>query len=265
MRTVRLTGTDVLIKTGSPHLEVPLNHRRSTVIALSALLAATFAPVVTSTSAFAAPLPAFAAAEPNQVTDLTVRQADGFATLAWTPVDGRHRLPDRAHRRSTPTARPPAQPAIAGVWRPNRQVNNESPTFADAGFNPGDRFQWRVRARIGTAEQPLLGPGARRHHARRGATRPSPARTCVPSGRPPRPRSTPATSTSTPTPRPIDALSDRVRVVEIGRTVLNRPDQHVRHRLPDPAGHPGGGRRHLAAGRSTATCTATSPATARPA
>ena len=40
---------------------------------------------------------------------------------------------------------------VVGVWRPNRQINQDQPAFADAGFNPGDSFQWRVRARIGAA------------------------------------------------------------------------------------------------------------------
>src|ERR1700754_593271 len=120
-----------------------MKHRRSTVIAISALLAATFAPVVTSTSAFAAPLPAFAAAEPNQVTNLSVTQGDGYATVAWTPVDGATDY--QIERTAVDAAGVPTDTArITGVWRPNRQINNESPTFADAGFNPGDRFEWRV-------------------------------------------------------------------------------------------------------------------------
>ena len=53
----------------------------------------------------------------------------------------------------------PTGPAvIVGVWRPNRTVRPDSPVFADAGFNPGDRFQWRVRARIGASVEPFSAP-----------------------------------------------------------------------------------------------------------
>jgi hypothetical protein len=40
---------------------------------------------------------------------------------------------------------------ITGVWQPNRSITPTSPRFADAGFALGNRFQWRVRARFGTA------------------------------------------------------------------------------------------------------------------
>jgi len=185
------------------------------------LLAATVAPVALPSSALADPAAATAAAEPNQVTGLTVTQADGYATLAWTPVPGAtdyqiERTPVDAAGVPTDVAR------IVGVWRPNRQVNNESPTFADAGFNPGDRFQWRVRARVGTAEQPYSAPVA-------GTTR-------APWGDPAVPGQNLRTQWETTRAaqytsdveeyaytKAIDDLSDRVRVVEIGRTVLGRP------------------------------------------
>ncbi|MCW3838882.1 carboxypeptidase, partial [Micromonospora yasonensis] len=115
-----------------------MRDRRTTAI-LSVLLAAALAAVT-------GPVPAQAAAdEPNQVHGLTVTQGDGYATLAWTPVEGAtdyqiERTPVAADDSATGPA------VITGVWRPNRQINNSSPTFADAGFNPGARFQWRVRA-----------------------------------------------------------------------------------------------------------------------
>jgi len=127
-----------------------MKKRRSIVHTLSVML------VVTSLS-FVQTGPAHAAAEPNQVTNVTVSQADGFTTVAWTPVDG---ATDYQIERTAVDAddSPTATPTVVGVWRPNRQINNGSPTFADAGFNPGDRFEWRVRARIGTAEQPYSTP-----------------------------------------------------------------------------------------------------------
>ena len=202
-----------------------MRYRRPTVIALSALLAATLSPLAVPTSALANPtatLPAaLAAQEPNQVSGLTVAQADGYATLAWTPVDGATDYwIERTPVDDSNTATGPS--VVVGVWRPNRQVNNESPTFADAGFNPGDRFQWRVRARIGTAEQPYSTPvfGTARE----------------PWGDPNLPGQNLRTQWETTRAaqytndvneytytEAIDELSDRVRVVEIGKTVLGRP------------------------------------------
>ena len=185
------------------------------------MLAATFAPVVTSTSAFAAPLPAFVAAEPNQVSNLTVSQADGFATVAWTPVEG---ATDYQIERTAVDAAnaPTGNPTVVGVWRPNRQVNNESPTFADAGFNPGSRFQWRVRARIGTAEQPYSAPVFDTTKAPWGdpAVAGQNLRTQW--------ETTQAAQYTSDVEEyaytaAVDQLSERVRVVEIGRTVQNRP------------------------------------------
>lgn len=195
---------------------------RPTVIVLSALLAATLGTVTAPSTALGQPAPASAvAAEPNQVTGLTVSQADGYATVAWTPVEGAtdyqiERTPvDAADVATGPSV-------VVGVWRPNRQVNNESPTFADAGFNPGDRFQWRVRARFGTAEQPYSAPVA--------------GQTKQPWGDPTVPGQNLRTQWETTRAAQytsdvdeyaytaeVDRLSERVRTVEIGRTVLGRP------------------------------------------
>src|SRR5262245_53575147 len=87
------------------------------------------------------------AAHAQQVTGLEVRQDDGFATLSWDPVAG---ATDYQIER-TPAGAPLGTGVVVGIWRPNRQINQGSPAFADAGFNPGDGFQWRVRARLGTA------------------------------------------------------------------------------------------------------------------
>ena len=51
---------------------------RRTILVLASAVAAA---LVVSAGAPAEPLP-------NQVTDLTVTQNEGFATLAWTPVPG---------------------------------------------------------------------------------------------------------------------------------------------------------------------------------
>ncbi len=191
-----------------------MKDRRTTAL-LSVLLAASLA-VVTG------PLPAQAAQdEPNQVGGLTVRQGDGYATLAWTPVDGATDYQiERTPVAEDGTATGPS--VISGVWRPNRQINNSSPTFADAGFSPGDRFRWRVRARVGTAEQPYSTPVS-------GTTN-------APWGDPDVPGQNLRTQWETTLgaqytsdvneyayTAAVDELSDRVRVTEIGRTVLNRP------------------------------------------
>ncbi|MEV4811440.1 M14 family zinc carboxypeptidase [Micromonospora avicenniae] len=188
-----------------------MRRHRAVLIALSTLLTASLTTLATPASA----------AEPHQVTGLTVHQADGFATLAWQPVDG---ATDYQIER-TPvdnTGTPTGTATIVGIWRPNRQINQESPTFADAGFNPGDRFQWRVRARFDTTEQPYSDPVA--------------GTTTAPWGNPDTPgeqlrtqwETTHAAQYTSDTEEyaytaAIDELSDRVRVVEIGRTVKNRP------------------------------------------
>jgi hypothetical protein len=141
-------------------------------------------------------LPAGAQAQ-GQVTDLDVRQADGYATLSWGTVAGAtdyqiERTPVGADGVPTGSA------AIVGVWLPNRRVTPDSPRFADAGFDPGERFQWRVRARSGTTEGPFS-----------------------------RERKQAAEFTSDVEEydytAALDAASDRVRVVEIGKTRLGRP------------------------------------------
>jgi len=172
--------------------------------------------------------------EPNQVQDLTVRPTDGFATLAWTPVEGATDYQiERTPVDGTDTATGPA--VITGLWRPNRQVHQESPTFADAGFNPGDRFRWRVRARMGTVEQPFSTPVF--------ATTPPPWGDPTVPGQGLRTQwelTGGAQFTSDVNEyaytAEIDALSDRVRVVEIGRTVLNRPINMfvIGHPAPPP-------------------------------
>ncbi|MGW5668191.1 M14 family zinc carboxypeptidase, partial [Micromonospora sp. NPDC003776] len=193
-----------------------MRDRRTTAL-LSVLLAAALAAVIGAVPAQADP----AADEPNQVHGLTVIQGDGYATLAWTPVEGAtdyqiERTPVAADESATGPS------VITGVWRPNRQINNSSPTFADAGFNPGARFQWRVRARFGTTAQPYSEPVS--------------GTTSAPWGDPNVPGENLRTQWETSLAAQytsdvdeyaytaaIDELSDRVRVTEIGRTALGRP------------------------------------------
>jgi hypothetical protein len=159
-----------------------------------------------------------AAAEAQQVTGLEVRQDDGFATLSWTPVPG---ATDYQIER-TPAGAPLGTGVVVGVWRPNRQINQDEPAFADAGFNPGDSFQWRVRARLGTVAQSYSEPVT-------GATNPEFGDPGTPgeSLRTQWEQTNAASFTSDVNEygytAALDEASDRVRVVEIGRTVLGRP------------------------------------------
>ena len=161
------------------------------------------------------------AQEDSQVAALAVEQQHGFSTLSWDPVEGATDY--QIERTPVDDSDQPTGPSvITGLWRPDRQVNQESPTFADSGFNPGDRFQWRVRARFDGDPQPYSAPVI-------GTTLP-------PWGDPDVPGENLRTQWEETQAAQftddvneyaytaaIDEASDRVRVVEIGRTVLNRP------------------------------------------
>src|SRR5215218_3053220 len=162
-----------------------------------------------------------AAQQPNQVTGLAVEQRDGYASLSWDAVAGATDY--QIERTPVGADDAPIGPAeIVGVWRPNRTVRPDTPVFADAGFNPGDRFQWRVRALIGTVEQPFSDPVF-------GTTLPTFGNPAV-SGENLRTQweQTQAAQFTNDANEyaytaALDAASERVRVVEIGRTVLGRP------------------------------------------
>jgi hypothetical protein len=157
------------------------------------------------------------AQEQGQVTALTVEQQLGFATLSWEPVMGAteyqiERTPVDA------VNNPTGAPVITGIWRPNRQVNQDEPAFADANFNPGDRFRWRVAVPGEPFSDPVY-----------DTTLPQWGDPAVPG---PNLRTqwemTQAAQFTSDVNEyaytaALDAASDRVRVVEIGRTVLGRP------------------------------------------
>src|SRR5918996_776075 len=157
------------------------------------------------------------AQEQGQVTGLTAEQQLGFATLSWNPVPGAteyeiERTPVNANDEPTGT------PVITGIWRPNRQVTQDVPAFADANFNPGDRFRWRVRAPGEEFSEPVFGttlpywgdpnmPGENlrtQWEQTNGAQFTSDVNEYAYTAA-------------------LDEASDRVRVVEIGRTLLDRP------------------------------------------
>jgi len=99
------------------------------------------------------------ALQDTKVTGLAVNPRDGYATITWKPVTGATEY----HIERTPlddAGKPTADGAISAVWRPNRQIRQQSPSFADAGFVPGRRYQWRVRAMMGTTAQEFSAPVA---------------------------------------------------------------------------------------------------------
>ena len=159
---------------------------------------------------------AVAQASRTRSTDLTVTQGDGYATLALDDRPGRRPTTRSSARRSTRRTCPRARPSSSASGSPQRQVNN---AFAD------------VRGRRLRARRPLpvarprpdrddgaavLRPGVRDDAIRSGARGPgADLRTQWES-------SGNATYTSDVNEyayeAAVDAASDRVRVVEIGRT-----------------------------------------------
>ena len=93
----------------------------------------------------------------TQASGLAVKAHDGYATLTWKPVAGatEYQIERRPLDDSGVTS---AAATISGVWRPNRQIRQQSPSFADAGFVPGRRYEWRVRATIGGVPHAFSAP-----------------------------------------------------------------------------------------------------------
>ena len=196
---------------------------RATVLpfALAAALVASILPAGTAL-----------AQDPNQVTGLTAQQDDGFATLRWNPVDGATDY--QIERTPVDDANvPTGSPVIVGVWRPSRQIQSYPPTFADAGFNPGGRFQWRVRARFASTPQPYSDPVL-------GTTFPEWGDPLTPGENlrtqwemTDAAQYTDTTNELTYT-EALDLASERMRVVEIGQTVQMRPINMFIFGYPEP-------------------------------
>ncbi|WP_454084165.1 M14 family zinc carboxypeptidase [Georgenia sp. Marseille-Q6866] len=160
--------------------------------------------------------PSVAQVQEAAVNGLEVEQEMGFATLTWEPVPG---ITEYQIER-TPvdeSNEPVGEPVITGIWRPNRQVDQSVPAFADANFDPGDRFRWRVGIE-GDFSEPVYdttlpqwgdldvpGEGLRTGWEQTFGE-----------------RFTTDVEEAEYTEE-LDELSDRVRVVEIGRTLQDRP------------------------------------------
>ena len=152
-----------------------------------------------------------AQADPNQVTGLTVVQHDGFATLSWTPVGGATEY--QIVRTPVDAAGVPTGASGSSESGSHRTVTPGSPRFADAGFALGGRYQWRVAAVAPTpaaVSDPVTGTTLPQWGTGPGASLRTRWET-----------SGDATYTSHANElaytEALDAASNRVRVVEIGR------------------------------------------------
>ena len=170
------------------------------------------------------------AQEPNQVTGLDAVQEDGFVTLSWDHVAGATDY--QVERAPVDDVDQPTGPAtIVGLWQPTRTVTPDAPTFAEAGFVLGERFCWRVRARFGTTAQPFSEPVCGRTRPQWGVGPGASLRTQFE-------QANGASYTSDFNEflytAALDAASERVRVVEIGRTLQGRPINMFVFGYPEP-------------------------------
>lgn len=198
-------------------------NRRVVALLLALLMVPALLAVQTPASAQLEPAPA--------PENLRVVQGDGFATLTWDPVDGAEEYQiERTEVGPDDTLL--GAPVIVGVWRPNRQSFQDVPTFADAGFTLGNRYRWRVRvtpdlalpvvslelptdpaysAPVFATTNPEFGdPAVPGQDLRTGWELAEAAQYT-------------ADTDEYAYTAALDAASDRVRVVELGRTVEDRP------------------------------------------
>ncbi|RIJ79109.1 carboxypeptidase [Nakamurella silvestris] len=122
---------------------------------------------LTATAATAAPLSLNSAvaaamlAPPAAVTGVSVVQAEGFATVIWSPAaadPGGPAITYQIGRQPVDAQdQPTGEQIIAGLWRSDRNVAGVT-TFADSGFVIGARYAWQVRALSGTEAGPWSAP-----------------------------------------------------------------------------------------------------------
>jgi predicted deacylase len=160
------------------------------------------------------------AQEPNQVTGLTATQEYGFTTLKWNPVAG---ATDYQIERTPVDASdvPTGAATIVGVWQPQRTIKPTEPSFAESGYALGGRYTWRVRARLGTTNpQPYSAPvtGTTMDH---WGTGPGASLRTPYEANTNGPYTTDVQEAAYTAA--LDAASDRMRVVELTRTIENRP------------------------------------------
>ena len=177
---------------------------------------ASLAAVLATALIAAASAASSAAQTPGQVTGLTVEQADGFATLSWTPVAGATEYQIERTPAGAPgtggsgslAAEPPDQPGPAGLRRRRLQPGRQLPV---ARPRPLRHRAAAVSEPVSGTTQPEFGdPGTAGENLR---TQWEETNAAVYTNDVNEYAYTAA----------LDAASERVRVVEIGRTVLGRP------------------------------------------
>ena len=174
------------------------------------------------------------AASAQQVTGLTATQDVGFTTLKWAPVAGATDYQIERQSVDPATDQPTGTATIVGVWQSTRTVTPDQPAFAESGYTLGGRYQWRVRARLGTANpQPYSDPI-------KGTTLPIPGPANLLTAW--EQRATAATGSATYTSdveeadfiSRLDAATDRVRVIQTATTLQNRPQKVLVIGYPKP-------------------------------
>jgi hypothetical protein len=173
------------------------------------------------------------AAAAQQVTGLTAEQEYGFTTLKWDAVAGAasyeiERTPVGADDQPAGAAQ------IVGRWFPNRTVTPDKPAFAESGYTLGGRYQWRVRVGTDSAtfSAPVRGTTMGHWGEGPGASLRSGWEQRLISGQS-------ATTYTTDVEEAeytsaLDAASDRLRVVELARTIENRPVDLLIFGYPKP-------------------------------
>ena len=174
----------------------------------------------------------------NPVTDLTVTQSEGYATLAWTPVAG---ASDYQVERTVVNADGSLGTAtIVGVWQAQRTITPAFPKFADAGFALGGTLPMARPCPLRDDTPGLTRPRSCRRHGRNGA--PAPAPRCGRSGRRAATRRTPRTRTSSSTPRrsmlPAIACAWSSSAARIRWRAALRPPATARSTCSSSAGRP---------------------------
>lgn len=93
------------------------------------------------------------------VTGVEVTQHYGFTTVKWDKDPALPQLLTEYHVYRVPVDaddQPTGPEQLVGIWRPNRYTyTGDSSTFADAGYVPGGRFGWAVRAVTAAGQGPL--------------------------------------------------------------------------------------------------------------
>ncbi|HET6548789.1 MAG TPA: M14 family zinc carboxypeptidase, partial [Solirubrobacter sp.] len=173
------------------------------------------------------------AAAAQQVTGLTAEQEYGFTTLKWDAVP--EATSYEIERTPVDAANQPTGEAdIVGRWFPDRTITPDEPAFAESGYTLGGRYQWRVR--VGTDDSTFSAPvsGTTMGHWGEGpgASLRSAWEQRLIAGE----DGTDYTDSDEEKEYTdaLDAASDRMRVVELARTIEDRPMNLLIFGYPKP-------------------------------